>query len=293
MPRRLSCPRRCGLNFQALLAMAAALPAAGFAMDDPIAPPPGLYFIGYAANYHIEGFKAPGGRDDVAGDNKSRASGLVGRLLWMSEKKFLGADYGAEILVPALQTSLNFGSYYHDQRTGLSDIYISPVILGWHSQRWDTIVGSGVWLDNGRKNVAADPGLGYKRYDISAGANYYWDAARSITTSALWRMEFNGKTSADIRPGQQLYLDWGVNKRWGPLQAGVVGASQWQVSNDVGAGMTDQRSARHAVGGQISYIWLEPKIMLKLAWYKDVSVKAGNAVQPKGDNWRLTFVKAF
>ena len=294
MPRRLSCPRRCGLSVQALLAMAAALPAAGFAMDDPITPPPGLYFIGYAANYRIEGFKMPGGREDIPGDNKSRASGAVGRLLWMSEKKFLGADYGAEILVPVLQTSLNFGLFnYHDQRTGLSDIYISPVILGWHSPRWDTVVGAGVWLDNGRKNVPADPGLGYKRYDISAGANYYWDAERSITTSALWRTEFSGKTSADIRPGQQLYLDWGVNKRGGPLQVGVIGASQWQVSNDAGAGMTDQRSARHAVGAQISYIWLEPKIMLKAAWYRDVSVKAGNFVLPKGDTLRITFAKAF
>ena len=286
---------RFAFHAKAFAALAATvLQPAAWAMDDPIAPPPGLYFIGYAANYRIEGFKAPGSRDDIPGDNKSRASGVVGRLLWMSEQKILGADYGAEILVPVLQTSLNFGLLnFHDQRTGLSDIYVSPLILGWHSPRWDTVVGSGVWLDNGRKNVVADPGVGYKRYDFSAGANYYWDAGRSVTTSTLWRLELSGKDADGVRRGQQLFLDWGMNKRWGPLQAGVIGYSQWQLGNDEGAGMTDRRASRHALGAQISYIWLEPKILLKAAWYREVSVKAGNFVLPKGDTLRITFAKAF
>ena len=264
------------------------------AMDDPIAPPPGLYYVGYLVNYRINEFEMPGSSQKLPGDNRSTITAQMNRLLWMTEKKVLGADYGMEALVPIINTSVRLGMFnVHAQSTGVGDIYLSPMILGWHGPRWDALIGTGMWLDNGRSGQLAAPGSGYKRLDLSAGLNAYLDEQKSISTSALVRFERNGKDNAGFRNGNQLFLDWSANKRFGPVQVGVTGYSQWQISDDSGFGASTNHLTRHAIGGQISYIFLESKMLIKAAAYKEVHVDAGTTFQPKGNMFKLTLAKAF
>jgi len=77
------------------------------------------------------------------------------------------------------------------------------------------------------------------------------------------------------------------------VQAGLVGYSQWQISDDKGPGATSQHSSRHALGAELVYPVPGAGVFLKGAVYKEVSATAGTGALPKGSLVRFTVVKAF
>lgn len=258
------------------------------------APPPGVYYLGYLIDYNMDDFRAPGSSSNLPGNNSGTVTALANRFVWITGQKFLGADYGMETIVPVLRTSLTINpAGISDTRSGLGDIYVGPLILSWHGPQWDAVTGAGMWLDNAGSNSPASPGKGFKSTMLSGGGTYYFDSARTIAASALMRYEFNTKKDTGFRPGQQLSLEWGLSKAFGPLTAGLVGYDQWQTSNDKGPGATTSRAARHAIGGELSYAIPSAKLTLQGAVYKEVSARAGTAAQPKGTLVRFTVIKAF
>ncbi|GAB2458554.1 hypothetical protein GCM10027082_06410 [Comamonas humi] len=260
------------------------------------APPPGLYYIGYLVHYDIGSFRAPGSSDNLPGRNTGGVTALANRVAWMTSTKLLGADYGMEAIVPVMRTSLHVGAAgIDDSRTGVGDIYLGPLLLGWNGERWDAVAAAGIWLDNGSTSNPASPGKGFKSTMLTGGGTYYFDSAKTISGSVLTRFERNGRNDAGLRPGNQLSLEWGVAKNFGAVQAGLVGYSQWQTSNDsgAGAGANNFKASRHALGAEVVYPVPGAGVFLKGAFYKEVSATAGNGAMPKGSLLRLTMVKAF
>lgn len=278
------------------LASAAALymPVAQ-AMDDATTPPPGLYHLAYLLNYRVSDFRLPGTEQRLSGDNRATVTTVINRVIWISDWKVLGADYGVDFIAPVTRTSLKFNSFgLQESSTGVGDVYLGPLILGWHTPRWDVSVGAGWWLDNGRSGGLADPGRGYKTASINGGATYYLDEGRTASASAMLHLERNGKNDVGFRFGNNLKIDWGVGKRWGLLQASVVGYSQWQLTDDSGpAALTGAHSAHHAAGVQVSYIFWPQKAMLRAAFFREFNVRAGSGLATRGNLLRLTWIKAF
>lgn len=257
-------------------------------------PPPGVYYLGYMVNYSIDSLRAPGSSDDVPLKNTGTVSALANRLVWISTNKVLGADFGMETIVPVLRTSLTFNAPgISESKSGVGDVYLGPVVLGWHGPRWDAVAAAGVWLNSGSDGTPASPGNGYKSTMLTGGATYYFDEAKSFSGSALMRYEINGRTSSGFKPGHQVSLEWGFGKGVGPVQVGLVGYDQWQVSDDSGAGATTKRSGRHAVGAEVVYPIMSSGVILKAAAYKEYSAKGGSGPEPKGSLVRFTFVKFF
>ena len=257
------------------------------------APPPGLYYLAYLVDYDMDSFRAPGGGSDLPGHNRSSVTAVANRLIWITDKKVLGADFALETVVPVLHTSLKLDAAgISDSRTGVGDIYAGPA-LAWHGRQWDAVAVAGIWFDNGSTSDPASPGKGFKTTMLSGGATYYFDNAKTITASGLMRFERNGENDAGFRPGNELTLEWGVGKNLGRFQAGVVGYSQWQVSDDKGRGASTDRSSRHAIGLEVDYPIPGAGMILKGAAYQEVSATAGSEAYPKGSLLRLTIVKAF
>jgi hypothetical protein len=258
------------------------------------APPPGVYYVGYFIDYNINNFRAPGGSDNLPGHNTGTVTALANRFIWFTNQKFLGADYGMEAIVPLMRTSLTINAAgISDSRSGVGDIFLSPLILSWHGAQWDAVVGAGMWFDTASTNYPASPGKGFKSTMLTGGGTYYFDSAKTITGSALMRYEFNTTNDAGFRPGQQLSLEWGLGKSFGVVTAGLVGYSQWQTSNDTGPGATTDRAARHAIGGEVAYAVPSAGLSLQAAVYDEFSAKAGSTPQTKGTLVRFTVVKAF
>ena len=257
-------------------------------------PPPGIYYLGYLVNYETDSVRAPGGSTNLPGNNSIKVTALANRLVWISTHKVLGADYGAEIIVPVVRTKLNLGAVpLADSRSGVGDVYLGPLVLGWHGSNWDAVAAAGLWLDNGSTDHPASAGKGYKSTMLTGGGTYYFDEAKSVSGSALMRYEINGKNDAGFKPGNQVTLEWGVGKNFGPLSLGVVGYNQQQVSNDSGTGASANKSSRSAIGAEVVYPILSACVFLKGAYYKEYHAKAGTSAEPKGSLLRLTLVKAF
>lgn len=257
------------------------------------APPPGFYYLGYLVNYNINSFRAPGSSDNLPGHNSGTVTALANRFVWMTGHKVLGADYGVEAIVPILRTSLTINAAgISDSRSGVGDIYVGPLVLGWHGPQWDAVAAAGLWMDSASTTNPASPGKGFNSTMLTAGLTYYFDPAKTISGAALMRFERNGKNDAGFRNGNQVTVEWGLAKAFGPVQAGVVGYSQWQTSNDSGRGASLNKGSRHALGAELVYP-LAPGMAIKGAVYKELSAEAGSSPMAKGSLVRLTLVKAF
>ncbi len=257
-------------------------------------PPPGTYYLAYGVDYNIDQFKIPGTSNDLPGHNTGTVVALANRLVWISNTKFLGADFGMETIVPVLGTSLTINAAgISESKTGFGDVYLGPLVLGWHGARWDAVAAAGLWLDSASSATPASPGKGYKSVMLTGGATYYFDAAKTISGSALMRFENNSEKSGGFKPGNQVSLEWGVAKVIGPVQVGLVGYDQVQVSDDSGPGASSDRSSRHAIGAEVVLPILSAGVFLKAAAYKEYRSEAGTGAEPKGNLLRFSFVKAF
>lgn len=259
-------------------------------MQGPSVPPPGVYYLGYLVNYNIDSLRAPGSSDAIPGRNKGSVTALANRLVWVTNHKFLGADYGIETIIPVMRTSLDFAN---SKDSGVGDVYVGPLVLGWHGPQWDAVAAAGMWLDTASTSKPASPGKGFKSTMLTGGLTYYFDGAKTITGSALARYEFNSRKDNGIRPGQQLTVEWGLGKSFGTFSAGLVGYSQWQTTKDHGVGASNDKSSVHAVGAEVVYPIPSAGVFLKAAAYKEVSAKGGTNPQPKGSLVRFSLVKAF
>ena len=164
-------------------------------------PGPGVYYLGYLVNYDIDSLRAPGSSADIPGRNTGTVTALANRVVWMTGHKLLGADYGMETIVPVMRTSLTFNTPgISDSRSGVGDVYLGPLVLGWHGPQWDAVAAAGLWLDNASDSHPASPGKGFKSTMLTGGLTYYFDGAKTISGSALARYEFNGKKDGGFRP---------------------------------------------------------------------------------------------
>lgn len=255
-------------------------------------PPAGNYYLGYLVHYDINSFRAP---NDAKLQGDGKVTALVNRFVKITDTKLLGADYGFETIIPVIRTSLDIKAVaLNDSDSGVGDVYLGPLVLGWHGPQWDAVAAAGLWLDTASHNTPVAAGKGYKSTMLTGGVTYYFDPAKSVSGSALFRFERHGKNDAGIRPGNQLSLEWGVGKNLGAYQLGVVGYSQWQLSEDSGPGANNLKSSKHALGAEVVYPVPGAGMFLKGAFYKEYSVEGGGgAPSAKGNMLRATLVKAF
>lgn len=255
-------------------------------------PPAGNYYLGYLVHYDINSFRAP---NDAKLQGDGKVTALVNRFVKITDTKLLGADYGFETIIPVIRTSLDIkAAALNDSDSGVGDVYLGPLVLGWHGPQWDAVAAAGLWLDTASHNTPVAAGKGYKSTMLTGGVTYYFDPAKSVSGSALFRFERHGKNDVGIRPGNQLSLEWGVGKNLGAYQLGVVGYSQWQLSEDSGPGANNLKSSKHALGAEVVYPVPGAGMFLKGAFYKEYSVEGGGgAPSAKGNMLRATLVKAF
>ena len=161
-------------------------------------------------------------------------------ILWyVSKAKVLGASYGLMAVVPIADGVLDAPALGLTSGTGtrLSDIYIRPVDLGWHTPRTDVTVGLGIYAPSGEYEYrgSENTGKGMWAGEPFVGTTLYLDAKRSVSlaTTAYW--EFHGnKRDTDITVGQILTLQGGAGKSFlgGGLVVGIAYYAQWKVTRD-------------------------------------------------------------
>ena len=259
-------------------------------------PPPGLYLKTYNSFYTSNSFRNSQGRRSGLGLDLD-ALAVVPRLIWMTDQKILGADYGMDALVPFIQTDFeldNVGVKQNDFCVG--DIFVEPVDLAWHEERYDVGAAFGVWMPTGKYNRTnlASPGKDFWTSMFTLGATYYVDEEKTWSASILGRYEIHSeKDHTDVKPGQNVLFEWGVGKTLAKVwDVGVAGYAQWQLTDDHGSDVTWDKSLhdRVAAVGPEASVFIPPLktfISCRALW------EFSAVDRPAGTTVTLTVIKIF
>lgn len=262
-------------------------------------PPPGIYLRDYNLGYFSTDFPVGG----PPGFESLEAYVQAPRLIWISDWKILGADYGADLIVPFgwQQVKANLPTPGTPPTTthtvwrdfGLGDVEIAPVILGWHGKQWDAVFSYAWWMPSGDYDMAnpASIGKGFWGQMFTVGGTYYFDAEKTWAVSALNRYEINQPNSdLNTRPGQVYSLEFGLSKSLTKtIDVGVVGYYQQQTTDDSGANSSTLHQHTFGVGPEISAVCTKLGLITSLRYIRELE----SAYRPEGNLLTLTLTKRF
>ena len=258
-------------------------------------PPPGLYLKTYSSFYTANVLKGTDGSSVPLGMDLN-AFALVPRLIWMTDKKILGADYGMDVLVPLIYTDFELSEIgVKDNDFCLGDICVEPIDLAWHGERYDIGAAAALWMPTGKydRTNPATPGRDFWTTMFTLGGTYYMDPEKTWSASILGRYEINSKKDhTNVRPGNDILFEWGVAKTLAQFwDVGVIGYCQWQLTDDSGSDAVnkDVHERVAAIGPEVSVFIPQCKVFVsaRVAW----EFSAVN--RPEGTTATLTVTKIF
>lgn len=254
-------------------------------------PAAGTYITNLNYFYGSNEIKLPNRTVDLAGGLNLYLNGTA--ITRVTKKKFLGANYGVQFVVPALNTQLELPrARTGKEGFGISDLYVMPLYLGWHKKRADYTASFAFYAPTGNFTAGGNnnTGLGMWSYEINGGTTVYLDKQRTWNIATLASYEMHGKKRrVDIKVGDILTLEGGVGKTFQKrmLDVGVVYYAQWKVTADSGTdlprilqlyGVDTAKNRSFAVGGEFG------KVMPKLESQFNVRVlkEFGNSTATQG-----------
>jgi hypothetical protein len=270
--------------------VAAHYPAGAEGIKGASLPPPGLYFRNYTFAYTADEFvDGPPVFDITAFINAPR-------LIWMTDCKVFGANYGMDVIVPFGYIDWEAGApgaVMKDSYFGLGDIQLEPLLLAWHLPQCDIAAAYAVWAPTGdfspqRPDLLAK---GFWSHMLTLGGTYYFDAEKTWALSLLSRYEIcHEQEQTDIEPGDVFTLEWGLSKSVREnLDVGLTGYWQQQTSHDRGTLATSKRDRIIGVGAEVSGLCpaIGCFVSARYAWEFDA------VERPEGHLLTLTVTKRF
>lgn len=209
----------------------------------------------------------------------------------VTDTKILGANYGLIILpswghasvdvtasataagtisVGGISKPLSAGGSvaFKDDKTGLGDLFIQPLWLGWHGKHYDIGLSWGGYLPTGAYDANDAANIGYGVFTSQTQASFYYypfeDQSTTFMFAPTW--EWHSKNiDKDVRPGQNVTIEYGIGQYLHErFEIGVSGYHQWQITDDSGADAVniDTKDRVSGVGGQVTWWAIEDKLAL-------------------------------
>ncbi len=243
-------------------------------------PAPGWYVAGLYYRYHTDTIKRADGSTlslDPSQSGEQTLHAFIPLVIYVSPAKVLGANYGFMVAPPLANGSLEAPgiALSGEVDTGPADLYVVPLMLGWHQPRADVNAAFGFYAPTGRFTSGADDnvGKGMWSFELSAGTTIYLDEKKtvSVATSAFWESHTEkegteilvGNTRlTGVKVGQLLTLEGGVGKSFlqGAMSVGLAYYAQWKLTRDEFGGPFDAALlGKHRVYG------LGPDVTIPLA----------------------------
>ena len=258
-------------------------------------PPPGFYYLNYLMYYSANQVKNASGNKEVGppwgtGDFKVKAVVDLNRFVYISKYKILGADYGAQVIVPLVNVNIQPFTPTSESRSGVGDLIVTPLILGWHSKNWHGVFGIDAFMPTGSYDKARVDNIGrnYWSTEIAAAFTYLSDSGIEVSSKLMYDINFNNKDT-DYKSGNEFHLDALLGYHLGPWSLGANGYYYKQMSDDtvgskyVGAPITDGKRAQvAAIGPALSYTNAK-HITFTAKYHKEFSAQ----YMPEGDRFWL------
>ncbi|MGD1086322.1 MAG: transporter [Verrucomicrobiota bacterium] len=267
-------------------------------------PPPGFYFRDYNLFYTSDRLNDGDGNQVGPAALRLTTYATVPRAIWISNTKVLGGYLGGDVVVPIVYVAERYNDphagKFSSSTFGLGDIYAEST-LSWHPGQFDIGAAVGINMPTGVSDKPTSPGLGYWGPQLTLGATWHPDAAKTWSISALNRYEINSENrDTHLTPGQAWTLEWGVSKAvTKTIDVGVVGYYQQRVTDSTGDDPTPggvltgasvyPYSRVAAVGPEVVFFIPSPKLWISLRY--EYEFMAENRFQ--GNTADLVLTKAF
>jgi hypothetical protein len=163
---------------------------------------------------------------------------------YTTKAKFLGANYGAAVVVPIVNTPVSLPRLdLGISPTGVGDLYVEPINLGWKLKKADVKLAYGFVAPTGKfDEIGSDTTTtDYWGHEITFASTIYLDKTKLTQFSFNTNWEFHQKKRhEDLKVGNNMTLEGGVGKIFVKnqgkqlIQFGVIGYSEFQLTNDSG-----------------------------------------------------------
>ena len=254
-------------------------------------PPPGTYFKNYLTYYRATTLKDNNG-NDLVGDFKLSVLADVLRLVHVTNVQVFGANWALHAFLPLAYQDVKF-SGATDDRYGVGDIIVDPIILGWHSGNFHVTAGLDIYIPVGsyNKDRLANIGRNYWTFEPVLGMTYLSDGGFEISAKFMYDINLENEDT-DYRSGQEFHFDYTVgyhvDKRWA---VGLGGYYYLQTTEDeqngVKAGPDGFEGRVFSIGPQVQYGYRNMSFTLK--WQPEFEARN----KPEGDKFWFNLVYAF
>jgi hypothetical protein len=258
-------------------------------------PSPGLYALDYSYFYSAGQLNTTRGRKNPSANLNAFVYAQVPRLVWITNRKFLGGALGFEASLPIVYQHVRFNtssSVFRGNTSSVGDSLIGPLV-GWHKGKFDYAGALGFYVPWG--SSAASPttraGLGYLGTMLSAGATWRPDRNKIWSLSALNRYEFNTEQrDSHITLGSVYTVEWGVSRSFTKtLAIGPSGYYQQKVSADQGFNASSVLPRVAAAGPEVSWALPGPSLFVSWRYLYEFAAEG----RPQGQTGTLTLTKRF
>lgn len=222
-------------------------------------PPPGKYLLLYGQHYRADQFDDGDGRSGQIPGFRVRADAAAFRFVVVTKRKILGADFAFHVILPVVDLHVDAAGG-SDTRTGIGDLTLTPIILGWHpGHGWHVTAALDVNAPIGTYDPRRLANIGRNYWNIEPVLAFAYYGRQGIRLDVKMMYDFNftnrrgavtpfNPTGADYRSGQEFHVDYALGYATGKAQFGVAGYVYHQTTGDRVANVAAQ-AGLDALGG--------------------------------------------
>jgi hypothetical protein len=160
--------------------------------------------------------------------------------------------------------------------TGLADLYLAPLGLGWRFRRFEMVTGYGMYIPTSHLQIPADHFTG----ELSAGGTVFFDARKAWRASALAAYRWNARNKGmDITRGSTVVVQGGAGVTLARVfDVGLAGYGLWQLSDDSGsaipAALAGARVVQIGMGPEVDLAVPSARCRFTVRYEHDLAVQS-------------------
>ncbi len=209
-----------------------------------MAPDPGFYMQSTTMFFNARRFK-DGSGDTVSRDETDYVLSALA-LAWRPDFKLLGGDYQA-VVTPAVGNLSGIPVLVdgkpQDAPVGFTDMFFSPIGLGWHWPEFHLVTALGAFAPTGRYSEGSrnNTGLGFWTAMPFALATYrtqrgIFKKLPLLATTGMFYETHSNQRDRDFRPGDTFTFEWSLGLEFAErTAAGISGFVYRQVNDPSGS----------------------------------------------------------
>lgn len=214
----------------------------GTTFQTPVMPEPGFYYGNYINYYHANRFN-DGNGDNAVPDLSLNAVVDYNQFVYVTPFELGDLKFAVGGVVPFVSVRQEGGGLV-DRESGLGDILVQPLIVGWEKGNLHVALAQGFYLPTGKYDAQSALNIGRNTWasQTQLSLGYVdpegWEATTTlsfVTSSTNRDATFSmlNPTGADYRSGNELAIDAAVGYNFTPrFELGVTGYYYKQLSDD-------------------------------------------------------------